>query len=105
MQQGYLPISEAAQYASVSARTIKRWIKAGLPVYQGTFRGKVLIKPSDIDTYLEKKTAPKVDLEAMVEDVLQGLGTISALAPVAHEPTSLRRQPSSRRAQAKWSRT
>ena len=41
----YLPIDGAAQYASVSTKTIQRWIKGGLPVYQGTARGKVLIRP------------------------------------------------------------
>lgn len=70
---GYLSIDAAAVYASVSTKTIKRWIQAGLPVYQGTRRGKVLIRPSDIDLYLQKKTAPKVDLDAMVNDVLQDL--------------------------------
>lgn len=73
---GYLSIQGAAHYASVSTRTIKRWITRGLPVYQGTLRGKVLIKPADIDAYLEKKRVPMpdVDLDAMVEDVLAGLG-------------------------------
>lgn len=72
-QHGYISIAGASEYASVSTRTIKRWIKAGLPVYQGTPRGKVLIRPNDIDLYLEKKTAPRQDLNAMVDEVLAGL--------------------------------
>ena len=73
---GYLSIGEAARYASVSTRTIKRWITRGLPVYQGTHRGKVLIRPGDIDLYLQRKTVPKpdLDLDALVQDVLAGLG-------------------------------
>ena len=73
---GYLSIEGASAYASVSTRTVKRWIRAGLQVYQGTARGKILIRPSDIDLYLQQKTVPKpeLDLDAMVEDVLSGLG-------------------------------
>lgn len=76
MQQiGYLPITGAAQYASVSTRTIKRYIKRGLPVYQGTSRGKILIRPSDIDLYLQRKTSPKpdLDLDAMVDECMTSL--------------------------------
>ena len=76
--QGYVSIRDAADYASVSTRTVKRWVHAGLPVYQGCHRGKVLIKPSDIDTYLQRKTAPKVDLDTMVDEVLQGISPTAA---------------------------
>ena len=84
---GYLPLAGAAQYASVSTRTIKRWIKAGLSVYQGTPRGKVLIRPSDIDVYLQRKAVkPKIDLDAMVEDVLLGLREKPKLATAPIRP-------------------
>ena len=72
-QPGYLSLEEAARYASVSTRTIKRWIRAGLPVYQGTRRGKVLIRPTDIDAHLTRRQARQLNLDAMVEDVLLGL--------------------------------
>lgn len=70
---GYLTIHRAAQYASVSPKTVSRWVASGLPVYQGTTRGKVLIRPADIDAYLTRRQAPVVNLGALVEDVLQGL--------------------------------
>lgn len=79
---GYLSIEGAAHYASVSTRTIKRWITQGLPTYQGSVRGKVLIKPGDIDAFLEKKAAPKVDLSVMVDEVMQ------SLAPTGKQPAS-----------------
>lgn len=72
-QSGYLSLRGAARYASVSSRTIKRWIRAGLPVYQGTLRGKVLIRPSDIDAYLTRRQSRPSDLDAMVADVLVDL--------------------------------
>lgn len=70
---GYLSLKGAAYYAGVSTRTVKRWIAQGLPDYQGTARGKVLIKPADIDAFLKKRTAPKVDLDTVVDEVLSGL--------------------------------
>lgn len=68
---GYFPIMEAAKYASVSPKTIHRWIKGGLPTYQGTHRGKVLLRPDDIDGYLTKRQARPIDLDAMVDEVLR----------------------------------
>ncbi len=70
---GYLAIEGAAQYASVSTKTIQRWTKGGLPVYQGSTRGKVLIRPTDIDAYLTRRQTRPVDLDAMVNEVLWGV--------------------------------
>jgi len=92
-QPGYLSIEGAAQYASVSKRTIKRWVKAGLPVYQGTARGKVLIRPTDIDAYLTRRQVPQLDLDAVVEEVMLGLSTESKAVPEAG------------RQRARWART
>lgn len=72
LQRGYVTIDGAAEYASVSTRTIKRWIKAGLPRYQGCSRGRVLLKPSDIDLYLTRQQAPQIDLDMMVDEDLAG---------------------------------
>ena len=72
-QPGYLSLEHAADWADVSPRTIKRWIKAGLPTHQAGPREKVLVKPQDIDQFLTKKQAPTPDLGAMAEEVFQGL--------------------------------
>ena len=77
---GYLSIGGAAKYASVSRKTMKRWIQGGLPVFQGTIRGKVLIRPNDIDAYLTRKQVAQVDLSVMVNDVLRDLGQVSGVA-------------------------
>ncbi len=71
--QGYMPLVEAATWAGVSPRTLKRWIRRGLPIYQAGPREKVLVKPGDIDQFLTRKQVPVPDLGAMVEEVLQGL--------------------------------
>ncbi len=72
-QLGYLSIEHAADWADVSPRTIKRWIKAGLPTYQAEPRGKLLLRRADIDQFLTRKQAPTPDLGAMVNEVLQSL--------------------------------
>ncbi len=76
-QQGYLPLKKAADWAGVSRKTLKRWIHAGLPCYRACARGKVLIRPVDIDQFLTREAVPQVDLERVVDevvaDVMKGL--------------------------------
>ncbi len=72
-QPGYLSIESAARWADVSSRTVKRWIKAGLPTYQAGPRGKVLVRPGDMDQFLTRRQVTKPDLDAMVEEVMVGL--------------------------------
>lgn len=74
-ERGYMPLVEAADWAGVSPRTLKRWIRRGLPTYQAGPREKVLVRPSDIDQFLTRKQAPTPDLGAMVEEVLAGLSS------------------------------
>jgi len=78
IQPGYLPLITAAEWAGVSQRTMKRWIKKGLPTYQAGPREKVLIRPTDIDAFLTRQQAQGPDLNAMVEDVWRRLNSEGA---------------------------
>ena len=71
-ETGYMPLVEAATWAGVSPRTLKRWISRGLPIYQAGPREKVLVKPGDIDQFLTRKQISVPDLGAMVDEVFQG---------------------------------
>lgn len=71
---GYLSLKAASQWASVSLKTLKRWIAAGLPVYQGSAGGKVLIRPQDIDQFLQRRQVPQVDVNALVDETLREMG-------------------------------
>jgi excisionase family DNA binding protein len=73
IQPGYLPLREAAAWAGVSERTLKRWISRGLPAFQAGPREKVLIRPTDIDAFLTRQQVPQPDLKAMAEEVFQNL--------------------------------
>jgi hypothetical protein len=70
---GYLALADAAAWAGVSVRTMKRWIAGGLPVYQAIARGKKLVRPADIDAFLTRQQAPKPDLSRLVNEVTRDL--------------------------------
>jgi predicted site-specific integrase-resolvase len=71
VQPGYLSLKKAAAWADVSQKTIKRWIASGLPVYQSMPGGKVLVKPQEIDQFLQKRQAPQIDVDALVNETLR----------------------------------
>lgn len=59
-QPGFLTLQDAAKWASVSKKSIERWIKKGLPVYQSGPRMKRLVRPRDIEQFL--KTTPTLEI-------------------------------------------
>lgn len=72
--RGYVSLREAAQWASVSMKTLKRWIQRGLPVYQAGPRTKVLLRLEDIERFLTRRQERSIDLGQLVNDVIAGLG-------------------------------
>jgi len=72
-QPGFLPLAEAATWAGVSSRTLKRWIASGLPKYQAGPRSKVLLRPTDIEAYLTRQVANAPNLNALVDEVVKEL--------------------------------
>jgi len=71
---GFLPLQEAAAWAGVSVRTLKRWINQGLPFYQAGPRTKVLIRPADIENFLTRQQHQTTSLDALVNETLAELG-------------------------------
>jgi len=69
-----MSIIDAAAWAGVSPRTMKRWIEQGLPRYQAGPRSKVLVCPTDIEHFLTRRQSPAPDLDAMVNAVMKDLG-------------------------------
>jgi predicted site-specific integrase-resolvase len=72
-QPGFLSVKHASVWADVSVQTIQRWVKAGLPTYQGSTRGKLLIRPADIERFLQRRQAPQQELNQLVESVMKEL--------------------------------
>jgi predicted site-specific integrase-resolvase len=65
-----VPLAEAAQWASVSKKTLWRYIRQGLPVYQAKPRSKVLVRFEDIKEFLKRRQAQCLDLGKLVDDVM-----------------------------------
>ena len=70
---GFLSLQDAAAWAGVSRRTMRRWLGQGLPRYQSGPRAKVLVRREDITSFLTKRQVPVVDLNQIVEEVLQAV--------------------------------
>ena len=81
IQPGFMPLAEAAAWAGVSPRTMRRWISQGLPRHQAGPRGKVLIRPGDIEQFLTRQQAAKPDLDAVVDEVMNELAQRSSGKP------------------------
>ncbi len=70
---GLLDLHSACKWASVSPRTLRRWIDRGLRVHRHSPRSKLLIRPADIEAFLTAHQKPQPDLNAMVTATLQEL--------------------------------
>lgn len=70
-RSGYLPLKQAAVWAGVSSRTMKRWLDGGLPSYQAGPRTKLLVRPIDIDQFLTRRQVSQVDIDALVNETLK----------------------------------
>ena len=70
---GFLLLSEAAQYARVSPRTVRRWLAKGLPYHQAGTGSRVLIKQMDLEQFLTRHDAQRHDLVAMIKAVASSL--------------------------------
>ena len=71
--QGFMPLAEAAEFAGVSVRTLKRWIALGLRRHQAAPRAKVLLRASDIEAFLMTRQAPQINVNALVAELQSDL--------------------------------
>jgi len=71
--KGHYSVREAAVWAGVSPKTMRRWMTQGLLYYQTDRGHKVLLRLEEIEAFLTRRQAPQVDLDAMVNQVLTEL--------------------------------
>lgn len=70
MDQGWLKIKSAARYCDMGVRTVRDWLKAGLP-YAKLPSGTVLIKRQWIDDFLANYTITNDEAEKQADDILK----------------------------------
>jgi excisionase family DNA binding protein len=70
--RGYAKVKQAARYAGVSERTFREYLKSGLPHFRLS-TGTILIAYRDIDDWLEQFRVDRNKLDAVVDEVMEGL--------------------------------
>ena len=70
----------ARRYDS-STKTVYRWLDQGLPFFQSSPRSKILIRPDDVETFLQRRCHAQVDVNVMVEDLAKELTDAAHNAP------------------------
>lgn len=73
----WLGLRELSQYADVSQRTLRSWIYSPIdPLPATKVCGKVLVRKSDFDGYLQRyriKPLDSLNIDAIVQDVMKGV--------------------------------
>jgi hypothetical protein len=73
----WLGLRQLTEYADISERTIRSWIYSPTdPLPAAKVCGKVLVRKSDFDSYLERhriRPLNAIDLDAIVAGVLKGV--------------------------------
>ena len=76
MDRQWLGLKELTQYADISERTIRSWIYSPVdPLPAAKVCGKVLVRRSDFDNYLQHhriKPLQEIDIDAIVRNVVKG---------------------------------
>jgi|SRR5215472_2125526 len=90
----FLTRQDAARTASVSVDTIRRWLKAGLPYSQPIPGGRILIRRTDLERFLERgrRQDAAASVHRCIEDVLRDLEHNTGPKAATSEP-GLRKEP------------
>ncbi|MBW2662954.1 MAG: helix-turn-helix domain-containing protein [Deltaproteobacteria bacterium] len=62
-------VKTIAERSDVSSRTVRTWLKAGLPYSK--VRGTILIKFEQLDNFLESYSVSDNEIDSIVEEVLR----------------------------------
>jgi excisionase family DNA binding protein len=68
--EGWASVKKAAQYADVSVRTMRDWLKEGLK-HSRLPSGTIRIRYSDVNEYLEQFQVNEHAIDAMVDEVVR----------------------------------
>ena len=68
--RGFAKTKKAAQYAGVSERTMRDWLKQGLK-HSRLLTGTILISYDDIDNYIKKYAVSESQVDQIVDSVMK----------------------------------
>jgi excisionase family DNA binding protein len=69
--RGWLKIKPAAEYVSVSPRTLRKWLRRGLK--HSRVGGSILLKVDDLDAYVERFSESSDQVDEMVNKVVKAV--------------------------------
>jgi len=70
--RGYAKIQTAARYFGVSERTLREYLKVGLPHFRLS-TGTILIAYRDIDAWLQQFRVDDRKVDAVLDEIMEGL--------------------------------
>jgi hypothetical protein len=74
LKDQYFDLKGLSVYSAVSVGSLRDYVKTGLPHFK--LKGKILIKRSEFDNWLERyRVNKKKDLAGLVDDVMDSLKT------------------------------
>jgi excisionase family DNA binding protein len=91
-QDGLLSVARAAAWAGVSMRTVRRWLRAGLPFAQPIPGGRVLIRQNDLERFLRSQQHAGALFDQCVREVLEDLQQKTDSQAATHEPVHQRKE-------------
>ena len=68
-----MSIATTARRYDSSIKTVRRWLDRGLPFLRSGARTKILIRPEDVERFLQRRCHAQVDVNVMVENVMKEL--------------------------------
>lgn len=72
----WLGLRQIIQYASISERTVRKWIHLTVdPLPAVRVRGKILVRRSEFDAWLLRRSVPRlanIDVDGIVKGLLYG---------------------------------
>lgn len=70
----WLDLRRLTEYAAVSNRTLRAWIHSAVdPVPAVRVGGKILVRRSEFDTWMERHRIKQVDLGCIVEEIVEAV--------------------------------
>ena len=74
----FMSLATAARHVGLSVRTVRRWVRQGLPIFRAGPRAKILVRPADIEAFLKRQQAQQPDLDSLVDEVMRSFTNSTA---------------------------